>query len=302
MEPKVDNLSERARIATRATWLGFIINFILSSLKLLAGIVGHSGAMVADAIHSFSDSATDIILLFGFKVAKKPADKTHDYGHGKVETLCTSIIGVVLFVVGLRILYGGVRNIVSSLGGNVIYMPGWIALCAALLSVIIKEWLYQYTIKVGKRIESQAVVANAWHHRSDALSSIGALLGIGGAIVLGGSWRILDPAAAVIVSFFIIKVSVVIFMGSLNELMEGSLSEDMKDKILAIAQNVPGVNNPHNLQTRRIGSAVAIDIHIEVNKTLNVEEAHDIATEVESQIVDIFGVQTFVSVHIEPSE
>lgn len=302
MVQKVDNLQERARIATRATLSGFVVNFILSSLKLLAGITGHSAAMVADSIHSFSDSATDVVLLFGFRVAKKPADRTHDYGHGKVETLCAAIIGIALVVVGLRILYSGARSIVSTLSGNVIHTPGWIALIAALVSIIVKEWLYQYTIRVGRRIESQAVIANAWHHRSDALSSVGALIGIGGAIVLGGSWRILDPLAAVIVSFFIIKVAVSIFMGSLNELMEGSLSDDMKNQILSVAQNVPGVNNPHNLQTRRIGSAVAIDIHIEVNKTLNVEEAHDIASEVEARIVDIFGIQTFVSVHIEPSE
>ena len=177
---------ERTSAATRVTWVGFFVNLVLTSAKLAAGIIGHSGAMIADAVHSFSDFATDIVVLASFRVVGKPADKDHDYGHGKYETLATAIIGVALLLVGAGIFWGGAAKIWASVvKGRHMAAPGYIALVAAVVSIVVKEWLYRYTVKVGRRINSQAVIANAWHHRSDAFSSIGTMLGIGGAILMG---------------------------------------------------------------------------------------------------------------------
>jgi cation diffusion facilitator family transporter len=296
------NHTERTRIATRVTWRGFIANFILSTFKLAAGILGRSSAMIADAFHSFSDSVTDIIVIWGFRIVAKPADRNHNYGHGKVETLSSTLIGIILFLVGVRILYGAIKSIELCLHDKIICQPGYIALIAAAISIVVKEYLYRYTDTAGKNLHSMALVANAWHHRSDALSSIGALLGIGGAIFLGGKWSILDPIAAVVVSLLIIKVAFTIARGGLNELLEASLGDEIQDRILILARGVPGVCNPHHLKTRRIGNAVAIDIHIEVDRTLNVVMAHEIATAVEVTLRKQFGDESFISVHIEPAE
>ncbi len=293
-------LTERKNRAHTATVICLVGNTILSGLKLLAGIAGHSAAMVADALHSFSDSITDIILIIGFYFSAKPADRDHDYGHGKVETLITTFIGAVLFLVGIRILYGGGKSIVEVLGGSTLRQPGIIALAAAFVSITVKEILYQYNVRVGEAIKSQALIANAWHHRTDALSSLAALFGIGGAILLGGRWRILDPVAAVLVSVFIMKVAVKILKGGLRELLETSLSEETKHRIKDIARTVPGARNPHNLKTRRIGASIAIDLHIEVDKTLDIVHAHEIASSVENELENVFGSDTYISVHIEP--
>jgi cation diffusion facilitator family transporter len=292
--------NERTSSANRVTWVGFYVNLVLTSAKLAAGIIGHSGAMVADAVHSLSDFATDIVVLASFRFVGKPIDKCHDYGHGKYETLATAVIGMALLLVGGGIFWGGATKIWAGFRGESLEAPGWIALVAAVVSIIVKEWLYRYTVKVGRHIDSQAVVANAWHHRSDAFSSIGTMLGIGGAILLGAKWHILDPLAAIIVSFFIIKVAVEISSGSIRELVEESLSEEVETEILEIASATPGVANPHNLRTRRIGSEIAVDLHVRVDADLHVSQAHVIASQIETRIRERFGQSTFVSVHIEP--
>jgi cation diffusion facilitator family transporter len=237
----------------------------------------------------------------GFRIIRKPADKTHQYGHGKVETLATVIIGVALFLVGLKIFWGGTVTIFKTLRGNSLYPPAWIAFYAAIISIISKEWLYRYTAKVGKEINSQAVIANAWHHRSDAFSSVGTMLGIGGAIILGNKWSILDPLAAIIVSFFIVQVAVFISKTGFNELLEASLSEKTENEIMQVVKSIPGIIDAHGMKSRKIGSTIAIDIHAEVDKSLSVTHAHDIATAVENSIMDAFGEDTIINVHIEPS-
>lgn len=297
----MEKASERVAEATRVTWVGLFTNITLTLLKLVAGILGRSGAMIADGVHSLSDFATDIVILMGFRIVNKPADKTHNYGHGKFETLVTIIIGVVLILVGVKILWGGVSSIGRVMRGHILIQPGWIAFYAAVISILTKEWLYRYTVNIGNRIDSRAIVANAWHHRTDVFSSVGTMLGIGGAIVLGEKWRILDPLAAAAVSFFIIKIGVSISIGSINELLEASLSEDMEKKIMKIIEDTKGVIYSHNMRTRRIGNNIAIDIHIKVDKSLNIVEAHDIASRVERNLKDYLGDETFVSVHIEPS-
>ncbi len=297
----MNKINNRVFKASRVTWVGFFINLILTLFKLFAGIVGKSSAMIADAFHSLSDFVTDIVVLLGFKIVKKPIDKTHDYGHGKVETLITTIIGIALLLVGVKIFLGGWVKIIKINKGQDIYSPGLIALYAAIVSIFTKEWLYRYTIKEAKHIDSQAIFANAWHHKSDVLSSIATAIGIGGAILLGERWLVLDPIAAVFVSLFIIKTAVSISKGSINELIDASLSEETENKIFDVVKSVPGVKNPHDMKTRRLGNAIAVDIHIEVDKALNITQAHDVATDVEKKLKKAFGQQTFVSVHIEPS-
>lgn len=292
--------SPRVMMANKVTWVGLFVNIVLTLFKLVSGISGNSAAMIADAFHSLSDFATDIVVLLGFQIVDRPVDKTHDYGHGKVETLTSGIIGAVLLAVGLKILWMGACRIYGVWQGHVIVRPGWIALCAAVISIAAKECLYRYTVKTGKEINSPAVIANAWHHRSDALSSVATMLGIGGAILLGEKWRVLDPIAAVAVSFFIVKAAVVILSGSFNELTEASLSDDVEDEILEIIRAIPGVKYPHNIRTRRIGNYIAVDVHIKVANDLNIVEAHNISTKVENAVKKSFGGETFMSVHVEP--
>lgn len=293
-------MTERTSAANRVTWVGFFLNLVLTAFKLLAGIIGHSGAMVADAAHSLSDFATDVVVLASFRLVGKPVDKEHDYGHGKYETVATAIIGGALLLVGAGIFWGGAVKVWHSIKGEHLDAPGGIALVAAILSIVVKEWLYRYTVNVGKRIDSQAVIANAWHHRSDAFSSVGTMLGIGGAIVLGEKWHILDPLAAVIVSVFIIKVAINISSGSIRELTDESLSDEIEDAILKIAAGIHGVAHPHNLRTRRIGSYIAVDLHIRVARDMFVADAHDITKKIEEEIRHRYGQSSFISVHVEP--
>lgn len=286
--------------ANRVTWIGFYTNLALTAVKLVAGILGHSAAMVADALHSLSDFATDIVVLICFRVIGKPPDKSHDYGHGKYETLATALIGLALVAVGVGIFWSGAKKIWAGLHGVHIPTPGAIALVAALASIVFKEWLYRYTVRVGREINSQAVTANAWHHRSDAFSSIGTLIGIGGAMTLGEHWHVLDPIAAVIVSLFILKVAALITLSSVKELTEESLEDAAEQEITAVVAAVNGTIRPHNLRTRRIGNTVAIDLHVCVAPDLNITEAHGIASNVEKALRKRFGEEAFVSVHIEP--
>ena len=290
----------RAKKANYVTWVGFFVNLVLTSFKLFAGIIGHSAAMIADAVHSLSDFITDIVVLVSFRVIRKPVDKGHDYGHGKFETLAAAFIGVALFFVGLLILWGGAKKIWLDINGVNIGKPGAIAFFAAVISVISKEWLYRYTVQTGREINSQAVIANAWHHRSDAFSSIGTMIGIGGAVWLGDSWHVLDPIAAVVVSFFIMKVALSISIMSVKELTEESLEEEIEEEILSIVKTIKGVIEPHNLRTRRIGNNIAVDLHICVDKNMNILEAHTIASQVEYGLQIKYGQETFVSVHVEP--
>lgn len=292
---------DRTHSATRVTWTGFFVNLGLTLFKLVAGILGRSGAMIADAVHSLSDFGTDIVVLASFRFVDKPADQDHDYGHGKYETLATAIVGGVLLLAGAELLRSGLFRIWGVMGGRKLDQPGWIALAAALVSIAVKEWLYRYTRKAGERVGSQALLANAWHHRSDALSSLGALVGIGGAVILGEKWRILDPLAAVTVSLFVVKAAFGILSGSIRELTEASLGAEVKEEILRMASSLDAVEQPHNLRTRRVGSSMAIELHIRVPGDMKVVDAHVVATELEEKIYRRFGESTMVSVHVEPN-
>ena len=291
------DLNARAR---KVIWIGFFANIFLTVIKITAGILARSAAMVADGVHSVSDFATDLVVVTSLSVAHRPKDHNHKYGHGKVETLATAFVGGVLILVAIGLLYSGGAKIFLVCQGEVISRPGYGALYAALGSIIVKEILFRYTIRVGKEVGSQAVLANAWHHRSDVYSSFGTLLGIGGAIFLGSKWVILDPLAAVIVSFFIFKIAFKITRDTLLELIETSLPKEHEDEILQIAAGVKGVHDPHDLKTRKIGNQIAIDIHIKVNRELNIEQAHEITVDLEKTFKKTYGDQTFISIHTEP--
>jgi cation diffusion facilitator family transporter len=286
--------------ARKVIWVGFIANLILTIGKLLAGILAHSTAMVADAVHSVSDFATDLVVIGGLSVSARPIDHNHKYGHGKVETLATAFVGIVLIFVGIGLFYGGAIKIYTVYQGGVLQQPGMGALYAAVFSIIIKEILFRYTINEGTRINSKAVIANAWHHRSDVYSSFGTMLGIGGAIFLGQHWVILDPLAAVIVSFFIFRIAFRITRDTLMELIETSLPREQEKEIIRVASGVNGVHEPHELKTRKIGNHIAIDIHIKVENDLNIEEAHAITIELEEMFRKTYGEQTHISIHTEP--
>lgn len=286
----------------RVTIVGAVLNLILIVFKMLAGILGRSGAMVADAVHSLSDFVTDVIVLVFVRISNKPRDVDHDYGHGKYETLATALIGVLLFVVGVGVLAGGCSSILAYLRGETLGQPGMVALWAAVVSVVTKEWLYRYTRAVGRRANSKAVVANAWHHRSDALSSVGTMVGVGGAIFLGEDWRVLDPLAAVVVSVFILKVSVDLVRPCVDELLEKSLPEDMERDITRLVLSAGGVAHLHNLCTRRIGNNVAIEFHICMDGNLSLTEAHRTASHIEELLREAYGERTHIVIHVEPLE
>ena len=291
---------QRNRQIYKVTLVGGVVNMVLFAFKLAAGFVGHSAAMVADAVHSLSDFLTDIIVLLFVHISGKPKDKSHDYGHGKFETLAMTIIGLALLFVAVGIVYGGVVKIADWLGGAQLETPGMLALWAAFLSLVLKEAVFRYSMVEARRLNSQAVEANAWHHRSDALSSVGTALGIGGAIFLGHRWAVLDPIASVIVGLFVVKVAVLLLRDGIGDLMERSLPDEVEAEILRLAASVDGVDGPHDLRTRRIGNHYAIELHILMDGDISLCEAHDKASEVEKLLRDRYGEDTHIAVHVEP--
>jgi cation diffusion facilitator family transporter len=283
----------RQREIYKVTLAGSVVNIVLTLCKFAAGILGRSAAMVADAVHSLSDLATDVIVLVFVRISGKPEDKGHDYGHGKYETFATLLIGVALLVVGIGILWSGGERIYAFFRGETLDQPGWIALAAALVSIVSKEVLFQYTRRIGRKYDSPSVIANAWHHRSDAFSSIGTAAGIGGAILLGEDWRVL-------VSFFIIHVAVKQLGPCLDELLERSLPDDVEQRITDLVLSVDGVSQPHHLRTRRVGNRYAIDLHIRMDGDMPLREAHERATRIEQKLRDEYGSGTYINVHVEP--
>ena len=292
--------NSRQREIYRVTIVGSVVNMLLLIFKFVAGIVGNSAAMVADAVHSLSDFVTDIVVILFVRLSGRPADEDHGYGHGKFETLATLFVSLVLFGVAVMLFVGGVKDIVAVARGRQLAEPTMVALIAAVISIIAKELLYHYTVKCGEKLNSQVVVANAWHHRSDAFSSIGVLAGVGGAMFLGGSWAVLDPIAATIVSLFIVKVAYNLLMPSLEELLERFLPKDVEQRIEQIILSVDGVSSPHHLRTRRIGSAYAIEVHIRMDGNLTLTQAHAVTTAVERLLKQEFGDSTHVGIHTEP--
>ena len=295
-------MQPRDRRIYRITLAGSIVNVVLLVFKFAAGIFGHSAAMIADAIHSLSDFLTDIIVIVFVRLSSKPADHDHDYGHGKYETLATSVIGLALAVVAVLIGWDGIEKIADALQGNRLESPGIIALWAALLSIVLKEWIFRATRKVANEVKSKALEANAWHHRSDALSSVGTAIGIGGAVMLGDGWAILDPIAAIVVCVLIIVTAFRIIRQASGELLEESLPKETEDRIEQIVYQDTLVSDIHKLHTRRIGNIIAIEMHLRMPADITLAESHVHATAIEQSLKTEFGKGTHIMLHIEPTK
>lgn len=293
-------MKTRDQQIAQVTWIGMAINAILTLFKLVAGIFGHSSAMVADGVHSFSDFISDIVILFFLRISCKKRDRRHEFGHGKFETMATFILSIFLIVVAAEILSHSIQNIVAVMSDEQIASPSLIALIAAIVSIVGKEACYQMTAHIGRRVHSPAVMANAWHHRSDALSSIGSLIGIGGAIWLGKKWVILDPLMGCVISIAIFVIAIKMALPAMKELLDISLPPAEEKEIMQIASSVKGVVDVHNLKTRRNGPSVIIEAHIMVSHQITIVEAHAIATEVENKLTEFFGTETQINIHIEP--
>ena len=280
--------------------MGSAGNAALLTFKFIAGILGNSSAMIADAVHSLSDFVTDLLVLVFVSISAKPQDQSHDYGHGKFETIASFLIGLALVAAATGIVVSGVLKLVSWWGGTQLEAPGWIALWAALLSIAIKEVLYQYTVRKGRELDSQVMIANAWHHRSDALSSIGAAIGIGLAVLLGQRWTVFDPLASIVVGLMLVKVAYELLKQSIGELTESSLPAETEQEIVQIIQSFDDVQQPHNLRTRRIGNRIAIEAHVRMDGKLPLDIVHDRATSIERKLKERFGPNTHVALHMEP--
>jgi cation diffusion facilitator family transporter len=293
---------DRQKQIYKVTLAGGAVNVILLAFKFIAGILGHSAAMIADAVHSLSDFVTDLIVLVFVHISGRPQDKSHDYGHGKYETLALTIIGIALIIVAVGIFYNGAIRIAAWCHGQELEAPGMLALWAALVSILLKELTYRYTIRNARKLDSPALEANAWHHRSDALSSIGTAVGIGGAVLLGKRWAVLDPIASVVVGAFIVKVAVELILQGMRDLLEHSLPDEIEDEIMRIAQSEPDVIEPHDLRTRRIGNRYAIELHILMSGDITLAKAHDHADSIENRLKQRFGDNTHIAIHMEPTE
>ena len=280
--------------------MGSAGNAALLTFKFIAGVLGNSSAMIADAVHSLSDFVTDLLVLVFVSISAKPQDQSHDYGHGKFETIASFLIGLALVAAATGIVVSGVLKLISWWGGTQLEAPGWIALWAALLSIAIKEVLYQYTARKGRELDSQVMIANAWHHRSDALSSIGAAIGIGLAVLLGQRWTVFDPLASIVVGLMLVKVAYELLKQSIGELTESSLPAETEQEIVQIIQSFDDVQQPHNLRTRRIGNRIAIEAHVRMDGQLPLDTVHDRATTIERKLKERFGPDTHVALHMEP--
>lgn len=292
---------ERDKKVYRVTLLGSVVNLLLLVFKFVAGVLGHSAAMIADAVHSLSDFVTDLIVIVFVKISSKPEDADHAYGHGKYETLASCIIGLALIVVGVMMGYNATVKIVDVVrNGTELASPGIIALAAAVLCIVLKEWMFHLTRKVAREVDSPAVEANAWHHRSDALSSVGTAIGIGGAVLLGSKWAVLDPIAALVVSVFIVVQAAKILSDAIGQLMEKSLPRDVEQRICEIVYEEEGTSDIHHLRTRKIGSQISIELHVRMNGYLTLREVHDKSIAIEKRLRAAFGDSTYINLHVEP--
>lgn len=292
---------ERDKKVYRVTLLGSVVNLLLLVFKFVAGVLGHSAAMIADAVHSLSDFVTDLIVIVFVKISSKPEDADHAYGHGKYETLASCIIGLALIVVGVMMGYNAAVKIVDVVrNGTELASPGIIALAAAVLSIVLKEWMFRITRKVAREVDSPAVEANAWHHRSDALSSVGTAIGIGGAVLLGSKWAVLDPIAALVVSVFIVVQAAKILSDAIGQLMEKSLPRDVEQRICEIVYEEEGTSDIHHLRTRKIGSQISIELHVRMNGSLTLREVHGKSIAIEKRLRAAFGDSTYINLHVEP--
>lgn len=286
------NQTNNQSAAFRVTWIGAAANLVLTALKFVAGVFGNSSAMVADAAHSLSDLISDAVVLVGLKISAKPQDESHHYGHGKVETSTAVFIGMMLAAAGFYIFWSGARDLYLDRQTN----PGLLALLAAIVSIVVKEILYQVTARIGVREKKPSLVANAWHHRSDALSSVAALAGIGGDM-LGVPH--LDQIAAIAVSLFVIRAGALISWNAYKDLVDTAVETKHLMQMEKVIKSADGVIGFHKLRTRKVGAVVLIDLHLVVEGRLTLDKAHEIADRVEEKLKTDLEVDD-ITVHVEP--
>ncbi len=295
-----ESAETREARANRVTWLSVWVNSILTAGKLFAGIFGHSSAMVADAVHSASDFATDFAVLLGMRLAGKPQDCDHPYGHGKYETIAAAVVGIALCAVGLAIALHAGHALLAATRGVLPKRPELIALWAGAISIVVKEWLYQVTVRVARQTANDALRANAWHHRSDALSSIATTIGAGAGALFGGRWALLDPLAAAAVGVTLVKIAWDIVRDAIDKLAEQGMTDAENAAILRLAHAVPELSEPHHLRSRRVGSVAVIEMHFRVDPEMTVREGHAIACRVEQALRGRFGADAIITIHVEP--
>jgi len=290
-----ESMETSAPTGKKVTIIGVLVNTFLIVLKLIAGIFGSSQALIADAVHSFSDLFTDVVVLVGLKISNKPPDKTHHFGHARIETLASTIVGMALIGTALYIGISASLTIYR----HTEYHPTILALFGAGVSIALKEVLYHYTIRTGRRIKSQLIVANAWHHRSDVLSSVAVFIGVAGTQI-NPSWHILDSFAALLVSFFIVKVGLEILRDALREFTDTAPQPEIIGKIQQCALSVNGVLDTHDLRVRTSGGLFQMEIHIVVDGQLTVLEGHKISKAVEGCLSEDVGNFSSITIHVDP--
>lgn len=295
-----NNSKKTLHIIRHVTWVGFWVNAFLMALKLVVGYTGHSDALVADGYHSLSDFATDFVVLIFVGIAYKQADDSHPYGHGKFETFASLLIAVALIFVAVFIGWEGVETLRLSLSGHMLVRPDILTLVVAFISILAKEGLFHYTYRAGKKINSSSLVANAWHHRSDAISSVATMIGIGLAYFLGEAWRIADPIASIMVSVLILVSAVKVASPAIAELLDAGLPEQDRVRISQAISKVNGVMGYHHLRTHRNGNTLVVECHIKVQPDITVIAGHEIATSVEEAIESLYHGKVISTVHIEP--
>ena len=291
---KNNDLKEGMKVSV----ISIIGNVFLFIFKFIAGIIGKSNAMISDSIHSLSDVLSTIVVMIGLKLASKKEDVSHPYGHERIECVASFILAIFLFITGLGIGWMGIKTIFFE-NYSEIKTPTLIALIAAIISIITKEAMYWYTRSVAKKIKSDALMADAWHHRSDALSSIGSLIGIGGAMM---GFKLLDSIASIIICFCIIKVSYDIFMDSVDKMVDKACNSDFINKICDLVLSTNGVLNIDLIKTRLFGNKIYIDLEIAANQDLTLKEAHEIAQEVHDNIENNYEDVKHCMVHVNPKE
>ncbi len=293
-QPAERNIEEK-----RCTLVGLTSDVGLSMLKIAAGLFGRSSAILADGIHSISDTVTDALVYAMVRLSGKGIDERYRYGRGKYETLAAFLISIILVVVALGLMSEGIQDVWLAIKGEALERPHNIALMVGIFAVIVKEGLYHYTRLKGKKTGSTALAAYAWHHRADALSTAATLLGVAGAMFLGERWRVLDPIAAIAVSVLILVLAYRMGRPAVEELLEVSLPQDEQDKISSIINSTPGVKSFHNLRTRRNGNLRVVDIHIKVDGDLSVSDSHDITRKIERELGNELG-EVMTNIHVEP--
>lgn len=287
------NINEE-KIAYRVSFISILGNIILTTIKFISGLISHSQAMISDSVHSLSDVLSTLVVIIGIKISNKDADKSHPYGHERLECVAALILSIMLFITGIIIGYAGVIKII---GNGEVKTPGQLALVSAIISILIKEAMYQYTIKASKMINSGSLKADAWHHRSDALSSIGSFIGILGSRL---GFKLLNPIASIIICLFIFKVSIDIFKDSIDKMIDKSCDMETINKIIEIIDKRSNIRNLDDIKTRQFGNKAYIDIEISVDENMILKDAHEIAEKLHDEIEEQLPIVKHCMVHVNP--